>query len=133
MRFEHGETPVYSLDRVSCSGRQRISPAVRSMRLTPTRYQALIRQYQSEIAASITLEQGKTHADAKGDVFRGLQVVDTACAIPTLLKGESVEVARDMDTTSIREPLGVTGAICPFNFPAMSKLCSTEVRSGHHR
>lgn len=85
------------------------------------RYQALIRQYQSEIAANITLEQGKTHADAKGDVFRGLQVVDTACAIPTLLKGESVEVAKDMDTTSIREPLGVTGAICPFNFPAMSE------------
>ena len=85
------------------------------------RYQALIRQYQSEIAANISLEQGKTHADAKGDVFRGLQVVDTACAIPSLLKGESVEVAKDMDTTSIREPLGVTGAICPFNFPAMSK------------
>jgi hypothetical protein len=55
-------------------------------------------------------------------VFRGLQVVDTACAIPSLLKGESVEVAKDMDTTSIREPLGVTGAICPFNFPAMSEL-----------
>jgi acyl-CoA reductase-like NAD-dependent aldehyde dehydrogenase len=81
----------------------------------------LIRQYQSEIAANISLEQGKTHADAKGDVFRGLQVVDTACAIPSLLKGESVEVAKDMDTTSIREPLGVTGAICPFNFPAMSQ------------
>lgn len=90
--------------------------------LTKARYQALIRQYQSEIAANITLEQGKTHADAKGDVFRGLQVVDTACAIPSLLKGESVEVAKDMDTTSIREPLGVTGAICPFNFPAMSAL-----------
>lgn len=86
------------------------------------RYQALIRQYQSEIAANITLEQGKTHADAMGDVFRGLQVVDTATAIPTLLKGEHVEVAKDMDTTSLRLPLGVTAAICPFNFPAMSEL-----------
>lgn len=81
----------------------------------------MIRQYQSEIAANITLEQGKTHADAMGDVFRGLQVVDTATAIPTLLKGESVEVAKDMDTTSMRLPLGVTAAICPFNFPAMSE------------
>ncbi len=86
------------------------------------RYQALIRQYQSEIAASITLEQGKTHADAMGDVFRGLQVVDTATAIPSFLKGEHVEVAKDMDTFSIRLPLGVVSAICPFNFPAMSKL-----------
>ena len=85
------------------------------------RYQALIRQYQSEIAANITLEQGKTHADAMGDVFRGLQVVDTTTAIPTLLKGEAVEVAKDMDTQSIRNPLGVAAAICPFNFPAMSE------------
>lgn len=85
------------------------------------RYQALLRQYQSEIAACITLEQGKTHADAMGDVFRGLQVVDSMCAIPSLLKGESVEVAANMDTTSIRTPLGVTAAICPFNFPAMSE------------
>jgi malonate-semialdehyde dehydrogenase (acetylating)/methylmalonate-semialdehyde dehydrogenase len=58
--------------------------------------------------------------------------VDTACAIPSLLKGESVEVAKDMDTTSIREPLGVTGAICPFNFPAMSELphlCLANIRA----
>jgi malonate-semialdehyde dehydrogenase (acetylating)/methylmalonate-semialdehyde dehydrogenase len=89
--------------------------------VTDGRYQALIRQYQSEIAANITLEQGKTHADAMGDVFRGLQVVDTLTAIPTLLKGEHVEVAKDMDTYSIRNPLGVTAAICPFNFPAMSE------------
>jgi malonate-semialdehyde dehydrogenase (acetylating)/methylmalonate-semialdehyde dehydrogenase len=54
-------------------------------------------------------------------------VVDTACAIPSLLKGESVEVAKDMDTTSIREPLGVTGAICPFNFPAMSESAQIPV------
>jgi malonate-semialdehyde dehydrogenase (acetylating)/methylmalonate-semialdehyde dehydrogenase len=91
------------------------------------RYQALIRQYQSEIAACITLEQGKTHADAMGDVFRGLQVVDTATAIPTLMKGESVEVAKDMDTYSIRNPLGVAAAICPFNFPAMSKPSSSAL------
>jgi len=89
----------------------------------------LIRQYQKEIAANITLEQGKTHADAMGDVFRGLQVVDSMCNIPSMMKGESVEVAKDMDTTSIRVPLGVTAAICPFNFPAMStspSKCSAD-------
>lgn len=97
-----------------------ISLELQVRRLTWRSYQALLRERQSEIAACITLEQGKTHSDAMGDVFRGLQVVDSMCAIPSLLKGESVEVAANMDTTSIRSPLGVTAAICPFNFPAMS-------------
>jgi len=82
----------------------------------------LIRENMDRLAASITLEQGKTFADAKGDVLRGLQVVETACGITTQLTGEVIEVAKDMETRSYREPLGVVAAICPFNFPAMIPL-----------
>ncbi|KIX07492.1 methylmalonate-semialdehyde dehydrogenase (acylating) [Rhinocladiella mackenziei CBS 650.93] len=84
----------------------------------------LIRQNMDRLAASITLEQGKTFADAKGDVLRGLQVCETACGITTQLTGEVIEVAKDMETRSYREPLGVVAAICPFNFPAMIPLWS---------
>ncbi|KAL2808360.1 Aldehyde/histidinol dehydrogenase [Aspergillus granulosus] len=82
----------------------------------------LIRQHWDRLAASITLEQGKTFADAKGDVLRGLQVAETACGITTQITGEVLEVAKDMETRSYREPLGVVAAICPFNFPAMIPL-----------
>ncbi|KAI9828682.1 MAG: hypothetical protein M1832_001785 [Thelocarpon impressellum] len=83
---------------------------------------ALIRENWDRLAASITLEQGKTLADARGDVLRGLQVAETACGITTQLTGEVLEVGRDMETRSYREPLGVVAAICPFNFPAMIPL-----------
>ena len=86
------------------------------------RFVALIRENWDRLAASITLEQGKTFADAKGDVLRGLQVAEAACAAPELLKGEVLEVAKDMETRTYREPLGVVAAICPFNFPAMIPL-----------
>ncbi|KAK6071085.1 methylmalonate-semialdehyde dehydrogenase [Seiridium cupressi] len=82
----------------------------------------LVRENWDRLAASITLEQGKTLADAKGDVLRGLQVAEAACGAPELLKGEVLEVAKDMETRTYREPLGVTAAICPFNFPAMIPL-----------
>ncbi|KAL4955608.1 Aldehyde/histidinol dehydrogenase [Aspergillus filifer] len=82
----------------------------------------LIREHWDRLAASITLEQGKTFADAKGDVLRGLQVAETACGITTQITGEVLEVAKDMETRSYREPLGVVAAICPFNFPAMIPL-----------
>ncbi|KAI9101093.1 Aldehyde/histidinol dehydrogenase [Phlyctochytrium arcticum] len=84
--------------------------------------QLLIRQNMDKLAESITREQGKTFPDAKGDVLRGLQVVEAACGIPNLMMGEKLAVARDMDTFTIREPLGVVGGICPFNFPAMIPL-----------
>merc|ERR1712000_19245 len=83
---------------------------------------ALIRENMDRLANSITIEQGKTFADAKGDVLRGLQVCETACGITTQFTGEVIEVAKDMETRSYREPLGVTAAICPFNFPAMIPL-----------
>lgn len=86
------------------------------------KFVALIRENWDRLAASITLEQGKTFADAKGDVLRGLQVAEAACGAPELLKGELLEVAKDMETRTYREPLGVVAAICPFNFPAMIPL-----------
>lgn len=79
------------------------------------KFVALIREHWDRLAASITLEQGKTFADARGDVLRGLQVAETACGITTQLQGELLEVSKDMETRSYREPLGVTAAICPFS------------------
>jgi malonate-semialdehyde dehydrogenase (acetylating)/methylmalonate-semialdehyde dehydrogenase len=72
-----------------------------------------------DIAKSIVLEQGKTFADAQGDVHRGLQVVESATAITSNMLGDKLEVTKDMDTYSRRLPLGVCAAITPFNFPAM--------------
>lgn len=88
---------------------------------------ASLRQYQEDIARIITSEQGKTLADAKGDVLRGLQVVEAACAAPTLLLDDRLEVSKNMDTYVRREPLGVTASINPFNFPAMCPLWSIPV------
>lgn len=80
----------------------------------------LIRENWDRLAASITLEQGKTFADARGDVLRGLQVAETACGITTQITGEVLEVAKDMETRNYREPLGVVAAICPFSKPHFS-------------
>lgn len=79
------------------------------------KFVALIRENWDRLAASITLEQGKTFPDAKGDVLRGLQVAEAACGAPELLKGEVLEVAKDMETRTYKEPLGVVAAICPFS------------------
>ncbi|MCO5584938.1 hypothetical protein L7F22_038870 [Adiantum nelumboides] len=84
--------------------------------------QALIRHHMDDIANSITLEQGKTFGDAKGDVLRGLQVVETACGITSTMMEDRMEVAKEMDTYVRKEPLGVTASIAPFNFPAMIPL-----------
>lgn len=91
------------------------------------RLTALVRENMDRLAASTTLEQGKTFADAKGDVLRGLQVCETACGITTQLTGEVIEVAKDMKTRLYREPLGIVAAICPFNFPAMIPLWSIPI------
>eukprot|EP01135_Chromosphaera_perkinsii_P011223 Nk52_evm4s2367 gene=Nk52_evmTU4s2367 len=83
----------------------------------------LIRDNTSKIAEIITYEQGKTLVDAEGDVIRGLQIVEHACSIPSLQMGETSEqVAADMDTYTLRQPLGVCAGIAPFNFPAMIPL-----------
>jgi malonate-semialdehyde dehydrogenase (acetylating) / methylmalonate-semialdehyde dehydrogenase len=85
--------------------------------------QALVREHMSRIAQTLSAEQGKTVADAEGDVFRGLEVVEHACSIGTLQMGEFAEnVAGGVDTYSIRQPIGVCAGITPFNFPAMIPL-----------
>ncbi len=87
------------------------------------RLQALIREHMDTLAATLTREQGKTLADAKGDVFRGLEVVEHACSVGSLQMGEFAEnVAGGVDTYAIRQPLGVCAGITPFNFPAMIPL-----------
>lgn len=85
--------------------------------------QELIKRDLKKLAENITQEQGKTLPDAEGDVFRGLQVVEHACSAASLMLGETMpNVSKDMDTYSIRYPLGVTAGITPFNFPAMIPL-----------
>ncbi|PQE20914.1 methylmalonate-semialdehyde dehydrogenase protein [Rutstroemia sp. NJR-2017a BBW] len=91
------------------------------------KFTQLVRENWDRLAASITLEQGKTFSDAKGDVLRGLQVAEATCAIPQQMMGEVLEVAKDMETRSYREPLGVVASICPFNFPAMIPLWSIPI------
>ena len=87
------------------------------------RFQALIREHLPRIAAVLTAEQGKTLADAEGDVTRGLEVVEHACSIGTLQLGEFAEnVAGGVDTYTLRQPIGVCVGITPFNFPAMIPL-----------
>ncbi len=85
--------------------------------------QALIRAQAKSIAQVLTAEQGKTLADAEGDIQRGLEVVEHACSIGTLQMGEYVEgVANGVDTYTLQQPLGVCAGITPFNFPAMIPL-----------
>lgn len=85
--------------------------------------QRLIRDRTDDLAYLITLENGKTFADAKGDVFRGLEMVESACFAAPSLMGDSMQgLATDVDCVSYREPLGVVAGICPFNFPAMVPL-----------
>ncbi len=83
-------------------------------------YRELLVEHHDELAALITREHGKTLDDAHGEVQRGLEVVEYACALPELLKGAySAQVATGVDTFSVRQPLGVCVGITPFNFPAM--------------
>lgn len=87
------------------------------------RYGALLKEHQEELAGIICEELGKTHEDAMGDVWRGIEVVEHAANIPSMLMGETVEnVARNIDTYSYTQPLGVCAGITPFNFPAMIPL-----------
>jgi malonate-semialdehyde dehydrogenase (acetylating)/methylmalonate-semialdehyde dehydrogenase len=126
------------LARVPMCGADEVEAAVRSAaeafktwRNTPIaararimlKLQEVIRRDMKKIAAVLTAEQGKTLPDAEGDVFRGLEVVEHACSIGTLTLGEFAEnVAGNVDTYFIRQPLGVCAGISPFNFPAMIPL-----------
>lgn len=87
------------------------------------KYQQLIREHMPELAAILTAEQGKTLADAEGDVFRGLEVVEHAAGIGNLQLGELANnVANGVDTYTVIQPIGVCAGITPFNFPAMIPL-----------
>jgi malonate-semialdehyde dehydrogenase (acetylating)/methylmalonate-semialdehyde dehydrogenase len=78
---------------------------------------------QEDIARLVTEDMGKTLADARGEVLRGIESTEVACGIPHLLKGENLEgVAGGVDVEMVRQPVGVVGAITPFNFPAMIPL-----------
>ena len=97
------------------------NPQVRARVLM--RFLALVQRDMEEIALDLAREHGKTIADAKGDIQRGLDVVEFACGIPHLMKGEYTEGAGPgIDVYSLRQPLGVVAGITPFNFPAMIPL-----------
>ncbi len=84
------------------------------------RIRALLDEHRADLARLLTLEHGKVTSDALGEVARGLEVVEYACGIPTLLKGGfSEQASTGIDVYSIRQPLGVVAGITPFNFPAM--------------
>jgi malonate-semialdehyde dehydrogenase (acetylating) / methylmalonate-semialdehyde dehydrogenase len=83
-------------------------------------FRELVNQHQEAFADLITSEHGKVLSDARGEVQRGLEVIEFACGIPQLVKGDfSDQVSTDIDSYSFREPLGVVAGITPFNFPAM--------------
>jgi|TARA_R100000900_G_C3336431_1_gene164392 malonate-semialdehyde dehydrogenase (acetylating) / methylmalonate-semialdehyde dehydrogenase len=87
------------------------------------RYQHLLKEHHDEIAEVLAKETGKVFADAKGDVWRGIEVVEHAANIGSLMMGETVEnVARGIDGHAWTQPLGVCAGITPFNFPAMIPL-----------
>jgi malonate-semialdehyde dehydrogenase (acetylating)/methylmalonate-semialdehyde dehydrogenase len=83
-------------------------------------FRELVHRHRDELAALITREHGKVHADALGEVQRGLEVVEFACGVGHLLKGEmTAQVSGGVDSYSLRQPLGVVAGITPFNFPVM--------------
>ncbi len=87
------------------------------------RFKMLLEDHFEELAQSVTREHGKTVSEARGDVRRGIEMVEFACGIPSLLMGEILpNVARGIDCDAVRQPLGVCAGITPFNFPAMVPL-----------
>ena len=95
------------------------------------RYKMLLEDHFEELRDLVTLENGKDARDAGGEVRRGIEVVEFACGMPTLMMGESMrDVARGIDNVSYRYPLGVVGAITPFNFPCMVPLWTLPVAIG---
>lgn len=95
------------------------TPALKRARIL-FNFKALLDKHQDELAALITREHGKVFSDAKGEVTRGIEVVEFACGIPQLLKGQySDQIGGGIDNWSMRQPLGVVAGITPFNFPMM--------------
>jgi malonate-semialdehyde dehydrogenase (acetylating)/methylmalonate-semialdehyde dehydrogenase len=100
----------------------RATPAVDRARVF-FRLKALLDEHKEGLARSMTVEHGKTLPETRGEVRRGIENVEHACGIPTLMMGETVEdVASGIDCESIRQPIGVFGIITPYNFPVMIPL-----------
>jgi malonate-semialdehyde dehydrogenase (acetylating)/methylmalonate-semialdehyde dehydrogenase len=98
------------------------------------RFKELIEQHMDELAELLSREHGKVIADSKGDIQRGLEVVEFVCGVPHLLKGEYTEGAGPgIDVYSMRQPIGIAAGITPFNFPAMIPLwmCSPAIAAGN--
>jgi len=121
------EVPLSTADEV-CAAVAAAKRAATTWGVTPPlkrvqpmfRFKELLQENADAIVRVISSEHGKTHADAKGELSRGIDVVDFACGIPHLLKGEfSRNVGPEIDSWSDRRPLGVVAGITPFNFPAM--------------
>jgi malonate-semialdehyde dehydrogenase (acetylating)/methylmalonate-semialdehyde dehydrogenase len=103
------------------------TPAVRRARVL-FRFKALLDEHLTELATLLSSEHGKVLDDARGSVIRGMEVVEFACGIPQLLKGEFTEkTGRGIDSFSFRQPLGVCAGAGPFNFPAMIPLWMAPV------
>ena len=95
------------------------TPPIRRARVL-NRFLALMNERRDELAAIITAEHGKVFSDAQGEVMRGIDVIEFACGIPQLLKGDYTDqVSTGIDNWTMRQPLGVVAGITPFNFPCM--------------
>ena len=105
-------------------------PSLRRARVL-MKFRDLLDRYRKDLARIVTQEHGKTLADAEGSVMRGMEVVEFATGIPHLLKGEHSEsVGTDVDSWSIRVPVGVCAGITPFNFPAMVPMWMFPIAIG---
>ena len=95
------------------------TPPIRRARVL-NNFLALLNRHRDELAAMITAEHGKVFSDAQGEVTRGIDIVEFACGIPQLLKGDFTDqVSTGIDNWTLRQPLGVVAGITPFNFPVM--------------
>jgi malonate-semialdehyde dehydrogenase (acetylating)/methylmalonate-semialdehyde dehydrogenase len=139
-RFSDGFQPMTGdvITKVPLAGKAEVRAAVENARaaqsnwagVNPQRrarilmnFIGLVASHNAELAELLAREHGKTIADAKGDIQRGIEVVEFAIGIPHLLKGEFTDAAgTDIDIYSMRQPLGVVAGITPFNFPAMIPL-----------
>ncbi|MEO7254624.1 MAG: CoA-acylating methylmalonate-semialdehyde dehydrogenase [Casimicrobium sp.] len=95
------------------------TPPIRRARVL-NKYLALLNEHKDTLAAMITAEHGKVFSDAQGEVTRGIDIVEFACGIPQLLKGDYTDqVSTGIDNWTLRQPLGVVAGVTPFNFPVM--------------
>ena len=100
------------------------TPPIRRARVM-FKFLELVNQHKDDLARLITAEHGKVFTDAQGEVSRGIDIIEFACGIPQLLKGDFTDqVSTGMDNWTLRQPLGVVAGITPFNFPVMVPMRS---------